>query len=90
MSDVMYVIPGPAFSASSIPTIGKDVLAVPEYAWKALYEPGIGAAAYGCTNDDDETCNAVSINDVITLAGVDPSPMLGSAIKSNPLDLPLP
>jgi len=86
----VYVVTGPAFSASSIPTIGKDAVAVPEYTWKAVYEPGIGAAAYVCTNDDDETCNVVSINDVITLSGVDPFPMLGSAIKSNPIDLPLP
>jgi endonuclease G, mitochondrial len=45
----------------------------------------IGAATYVCTNDDDETCSLVSINDVITLSGIDPFPMLGSAIKSNPI-----
>jgi len=44
----VYVVTGPAFSASSIPTIGKDAVAVAvlEYTWKAVYEPGIGAAAY--------------------------------------------
>lgn len=86
----IYVVTGPAFSASAIPTIGKDGVAIPEYTWKAVYEPGIGAAAYVCTNDDNETCNVVSINDLITLSGVDPFPVLGSAMKSSPINLPLP
>lgn len=86
----VYVVTGPAFSDSSIPTIGKDGVAVPDYTWKAVYEPGSGAAAYVCTNDDNETCEVVSIDAVTTLSGVDPFPALSSTVKSNPISLPLP
>jgi endonuclease G len=86
----VYVVTGPAFSDSSIPTIGKDGVAVPDYTWKAVYEPGVGAAAYVCTNDDNETCMVVSIDAITTLSGIDPFPALSSTLKANPISLPLP
>jgi endonuclease G len=86
----VYVVTGPAFDPDSTTTIGKDQVAVPAYTWKAVYEPGIGAEAYLCANDDQETCDVVSINDIITLSGVNPFPLLGSVIKSNPIALTLP
>ena len=86
----VYVVTGPAFATSNVPTIGKDLVAVPEYTWKAVYEPGVGAAAYLCQNDDSITCDVVSIDDIITLAGLDPFPGLSSTIKSKPIALTLP
>lgn len=86
----VYVVTGPAFDPDSIPTIGKDGVAVPAYTWKAVYEPGVGAAAFVCTNQDSYTCEVVSIDDVKTLSGVDPFPSLSSSMKSNPIDLTLP
>jgi endonuclease G, mitochondrial len=86
----VYVVTGPAFSTSSVPTIGKDDVAVPEYTWKAVYEPGVGAAAYVCTNETSYTCDVVSVDDVITLSGVDPFPSLSASMKANPIALTLP
>ena len=86
----VYVVTGPAFSDSAIPTIGSDGVAVPDYTWKAVYEPGNGAAAYVCTNDDNYACMVVSIDAITTLSGVDPFPALSSTMKSNPISLPLP
>ena len=86
----VYVVTGPAFATDSVPTIGKDGVAVPEYTWKAVYEPGVGAAAFLCTNEDDYTCTVISMVDVKTMSGVDPFPSLSSSMKSNPIDLTLP
>jgi endonuclease G len=86
----VYVVTGPAFDPDNIPTIGKDKVAVPAYTWKAVYEPGKGAGAYLCTNDDTITCDVVSLNDIKTMSGVDPFPSLSSSMKANPISLPLP
>lgn len=72
----VYVVTGPAFDTNSVPTIGKDGVAVPAYTWKAVYEPGVGAAAYLCTNEVDYTCTVVSMVDVKTMSGVDPFPTI--------------
>ncbi len=86
----VYVVTGPAFDTDSVPTIGKDKVAVPAYTWKAVYEPGVGAAAYLCANDDTLACSVVSIDDIVTMSGVDPFPALSASMKSNPIDLTLP
>ncbi|HEX7814333.1 DNA/RNA non-specific endonuclease [Dyella sp.] len=86
----VYVVTGPAFDPDNTPTIGKDQVAVPQYTWKAVYEPGKGAAAYLCQNDDSITCDVVSLNDIKTLSGVDPFPALSSSDHANPISLPLP
>lgn len=86
----VYVVTGPAFSTGTIPTIGKDAVAVPEYTWKAVYEPGVGAAAFLCTNVTNYTCAVVSMDDVKTMSGVDPFPSLSASMKANPIHLTLP
>jgi len=86
----VYVVTGPAFDTSSIPTIGKDGVAVPAYTWKAVYEPGVGAAAFLCTNETNYTCAVVSLDDVKVMSGVDPFPSLSASMKSNPINLTLP
>lgn len=86
----VYVVTGPAFATDSVPTIGKDAVAVPAYTWKAVYEPGVGAAAFLCTNVTNYTCAVVSLDDVKTMSGVDPFPSLSSSMKANPIHLTLP
>ena len=86
----VYVVTGPAFGTDTIPTIGKNQVAVPAYTWKAVYEPGVGAAAFLCTNEENYTCAVISVADVKTMSGVDPFPALSSAMKSNPINLTLP
>ena len=86
----VYVVTGPAFADSHVPTIGTHQVWVPEYTWKAVYEPGIGAGAYVCTNDTKQTCTVVSIDDITALTGVDPFPMLSGSIKANAISLPTP
>jgi endonuclease G len=86
----VYVVTGPAFDPNTIPTIGKDNVAVPAYTWKAVYEPGVGAAAFLCTNETNYICAVVSVDDVKTMSGVDPFPALSAAMKSSPINLTLP
>ncbi|MBD7923216.1 DNA/RNA non-specific endonuclease [Xanthomonas sp. CFBP 8703] len=85
----IYVVTGPAFD-DNVTTIGTDKVEVADYVWKAVYEPGVGAAAYLCVNDDSITCDVVSIDDVITMASVDPFPSISAAMKSTPIALTMP
>lgn len=86
----VYVVSGPAFESGTPVTIGTDKVRVPDYVWKAVYEPGVGAAAYFCLNDDSITCDVVSIEDVITMTSVDPFPGLSASAKHDAIALPMP
>lgn len=86
----VYVVTGPAFDTGTPATIGADAVRVPDYVWKAVYEPGVGAAAYFCLNDDSIACAVVSIDDVITMASLDPFPGLGTSAKATAIALPMP
>ncbi|KAB7770500.1 DNA/RNA non-specific endonuclease [Xanthomonas maliensis] len=85
----LYVVTGPSFD-SNPSTIGADSVEVPSYVWKAVYEPGVGAAAYLCVNDSSINCDVVSINDLVMMTNVDPFPSISASMKSNPIALVLP
>lgn len=86
----VYVVTGPAFEPGSTATIGADQVAVPDYTWKAIYEPGVGAGAYLCTNLQQYACTVVSVSDITAMSGVDPFPSLSASLKSHSISLPLP
>ncbi|WP_240922343.1 DNA/RNA non-specific endonuclease [Oleiagrimonas sp. C23AA] len=86
----VYVVSGPMFASSNPKTIGTDHVIVPDYTWKAVYEPGVGAAAWVCSDDNAAICQVVSISQLTEWTGVDPFPALSQMIKSTPISLPIP
>ncbi|WP_232232565.1 DNA/RNA non-specific endonuclease [Cupriavidus sp. amp6] len=79
---------GPAFTEDS-PTLNGRVR-VPGYLWKAIYVPGVGAAAYVVRNDATPAYSVVSIAELAHFSGVDPFPALAGAARATPIDLPPP
>ncbi|MBB4129768.1 MULTISPECIES: DNA/RNA non-specific endonuclease [unclassified Xanthomonas] len=86
----LYVVTGPTFDSGTAATIGTDKVAVPDYVWKAIYEPGVGAAAYLCVNDSSINCDVVSIDDLTMMTNIDPFPSLSASMKSHAIALVLP
>lgn len=87
----VFVVTGPAFDGPTPDTIGADAVVVPNYTWKAIYDPGEGgAAAWRCSNVDAPVCTVVSINTIIDETGIDPFPSLSATVKAKPISLPLP
>ncbi|WP_045768053.1 DNA/RNA non-specific endonuclease [Xanthomonas albilineans] len=86
----IYVVTGPAFVSGTRRDIGADNVEVPDEVWKAVYVPGMGAAAYLCVNDSSIHCDVVSINDLIAITKLDPFPSLSASMKANPIALTLP
>lgn len=87
----VFVVTGPAFDGPTPDTIGADAVIVPNYTWKAIYDPKAGgAAAWVCSNIDAPVCSVVSIDAIIDEAGIDPFPALSATVKSHPISLTLP
>ncbi|MDK2661474.1 DNA/RNA non-specific endonuclease [Cupriavidus sp. LEh21] len=84
----IQVVTGPAFTEDS-PTLNGRVR-VPGYLWKAIYVPGVGAAAYVVRNDATPAYSVVSIAELVHFARVDPFPALAGAARTAPIDLPPP
>ncbi|MCD8456403.1 DNA/RNA non-specific endonuclease [Xylella taiwanensis] len=85
----IYIVTGPAFGKGIAVTIGASQVRVPSYVWKAVYQPNVGAAAYLCSNDGNAICNVISINQLITITGVDPFPALSESTKADAVPLPM-
>ena len=83
-----YVVTGPAFIRDAGTLRGR--IRIPDFVWKAIYVPGMGAAAYIARNDATPAYSAVSIGELAHFVGVDPFPSLPEAMRMNPLDLPPP
>lgn len=84
----IQVVTGPAFSKTSA-TLNSRVR-IPDFLWKAIYVPGVGAAAYIVRNDATPAYSAISIDELAHFTGVDPFPALTRAQRSQPIDLPAP
>lgn len=84
----IQVVTGPVFSRQSATLNGR--VRIPDFMWKAIYVPGVGAAAYVVRNDATPAYSAISIEELAHFAGVDPFPALTRAQRSAPLDLPAP
>ncbi|MFJ1254360.1 DNA/RNA non-specific endonuclease [Cupriavidus sp. CuC1] len=81
-----FVVTGPAFDPAQPARLNSRV-AIPTYLWKAVYVPGVGAAAYVARNDATPWYAVVSIAELANLAGVDPFPRLDRAYRETPMTL---
>lgn len=84
----IHVVTGPVFSKDAATLNGR--VRVPTFLWKAIYVPGMGAAAYVVRNDATPAYSAVSIDELAHFAGVDPFPALARAQRAQAIDLPAP
>jgi len=86
----LYVVTGPAYQGGDLQSLQGRVL-VPTSAWKAVYDPGMGAAgAYVCKNTEGPTCVLLPVADIARVVGVDPFPALSESVKEVVMQLPLP
>lgn len=86
---VAYVVTGPAFDSAD-PARLRERVAIPRFIWKAIYIPGLGAAAYVARNDGTLRYAVVSISDLTHFAGVAPFPKLSAQAKETAIPLPAP
>ncbi|KAG9597166.1 hypothetical protein KCV01_g9222, partial [Aureobasidium melanogenum] len=86
----VFVVTGPAFDGPTPDTIGADAVIVPNYTWKAIYDPSVGAGAWRCSNVDAPVCAVVTVKAIIDETGIDPFPALSATVKSRAISLPLP
>nr|WP_315595585.1 DNA/RNA non-specific endonuclease [uncultured Cupriavidus sp.] len=84
----IQVVTGPVFSRDSGTLNGR--VRIPDFLWKAVYVPGVGAAAYVVRNDATLAYSAISIDELAHFTGVDPFPALTRAQRASALDLPAP
>lgn len=87
-SGELYVVSGPAFVGA--PTWVHSRVAVPDYLWKAIYDPKRGAAAYLTGNRDGDGYAVVSIAMLQRITGIDPFPGLSTEVKAQAIALPPP
>lgn len=81
-----FVVTGPAFDATQPARLNVRI-AIPTYLWKAVYVPGVGAAAYVTRNDATPWYAVVSIAELANFAGVDPFPRLDRGYRETPMTL---
>lgn len=81
-----FVVTGPAFDAQQAARLNGRI-SIPTYLWKAVYVPGMGAAAYVARNDATPSYAVVSITELAGFAGVDPFPRLDKAYRDIPMTL---
>ncbi|WP_354678871.1 DNA/RNA non-specific endonuclease [Cupriavidus plantarum] len=85
---VIHVVTGPAFTSDGKTLNGR--VRIPAFVWKAIYVPGIGAAAYIARNDATPAYSVVSIDELVHFTNVDPFPALGQQHRATAIDLPQP
>lgn len=85
----VYVVTGPVFFGKDLRSLPAGEL-VPSAVFKAVLEPGVGAAAYVCANRDPSRCRVVSIAQLSARIGFDPFPSLSADARINPIALPKP
>jgi endonuclease G len=86
----LYVVTGPIYAGDAIQAINGRVL-VPTQLFKALYDPATGeAGAYLVPNQDDPPWQAVSLDTLREVSGLDVFPMLPPEAKARAMELPEP
>ncbi|QET04046.1 DNA/RNA non-specific endonuclease (plasmid) [Cupriavidus pauculus] len=85
---VIHVVTGPAFTRDS-PTLNGRIR-IPAFLWKAIYVPGLGAAAYVVRNDATPAYSVTSIEELAQFSGIDPFPALARSQRAAAIDLPPP
>lgn len=84
----VYVVTGPAFVGPRTVLGGR--VQVPSHVWKAIYEPGRGAAAYMTRNAPGDAYAVISIVALTHVIGIDPFPALSMSTKQHAMHLPPP
>ena len=86
----LYVVTGPIYAGDAVQAINGRVL-VPTQLFKALYDPATGeAGAYLVANQDDPPWQAVSLDTLREVSGLDVFPMLPPEAKARAMELPEP
>ncbi|MBB5017233.1 endonuclease G [Chitinivorax tropicus] len=89
-SGEVYVVSGPLFEGRRLQRINNRVL-VPTYVFKAVYDPNKGiAGAYVTPNEEGDTYEVLSINELEQRTGIDVFPSLSAKIKERRPNLPKP
>ncbi|GLC91936.1 hypothetical protein Tamer19_13440 [Cupriavidus sp. TA19] len=81
-----FVVTGPAFDPAQAARLNGRI-SVPTYMWKAVFVPGVGAAAYVARNDATRQYAVLSIVELAKFAGVDPFPRLDKTYRDSPMAL---
>lgn len=86
----IYVVTGPIYEGTDIPFLN-DRVGVPSRIYKAVYDPvRRAAAAYVTPNADGMEWQAISINQLAQITGIDPFPTIPAEIKAVAMPLPAP
>src|SRR4051812_30240451 len=86
----IYVVTGPIYEGTDIPFLNGRV-GVPSQIYKALYDPvRRAAAAYVTPNADGMDWQAISIDQLAQITGIDPFPAIPAEIKAVTMPLPAP
>ncbi|MFJ4291262.1 DNA/RNA non-specific endonuclease [Cupriavidus sp. NPDC089707] len=85
---VIQVVTGPAFVGTP-KTLGGRIR-IPDFVWKAVFVPGVGAAAYIARNDATPAYSLISVDQLRRFTGIDPFPELASPMRVPAIDLPPP
>ena len=86
----IYVVTGPIYEGTDIPFLNGRV-GVPSRVYKAVYDPvRRAAAAYVTPNADGMDWQAISIDQLAQITGIDPFPAIPAEIKAVAMPLPAP
>jgi endonuclease G len=86
----LYVITGPIYEGTDIPFLNGRV-GVPSRIYKAVFDPARrAAAAYVTPNTDGKDWQAISIDQLAQIAGIDPFPAVPAKVKAVAMRLPAP
>ncbi|MBT3070629.1 DNA/RNA non-specific endonuclease [Rhodomicrobium sp. Az07] len=89
-STTVYVVTGPAFLGAELESLKGRVL-VPTHVFKAVYVPSRNAAAaYFAPNDDSQSWETLSIDELEAKVGVDVFPQLDGVARRRAMILPRP
>lgn len=85
----IYTVTGVAFTTKKLARLNNRVL-VPSHFFKAIYIPATNqAGVYYAPNDEFESIEIISLDELIAQTGIDVMPVLDYQVKAQALDLPL-
>lgn len=85
----IYIVTGPIYEGTDIPFLNGRV-GVPSRIYKAVYDPARrAAAAYVTPNADGMEWQALSIDQLARITGIDPFPTVPAKIKAVAMPLPV-
>ena len=86
----LYVVTGPIFNGQALRALNGRVV-VPTMIFKAVYDPGWNrAGVYLVRNANDSDYQAISVDQLTSLTGIDVFPGVSAAVKASATRLPAP